>query len=155
MANFFVGFRVFCEDSSRPDSFVSQIKKQAHVPKKLWMGMPVVISNTKLGEHLIREPRAFYVTDFDSHTVTIKPVPNAATDDDNDVDGEMDLGEDDIVGQEYTITRDNFYRLMEPPNFQGADFNGAGSTIQWKSAGNTLNGPMGGGMGGMPPMGGM
>ncbi len=152
MPNLFGGFKVFCEEHTRPDSFVSQIKKQVHVPKKLWFGMPVVISNTKLGEHLIREPTAFYVVDFDSHTVTIKPVPYAYNDE--DMDDEIDLADDHEEGEEYTITRDNFFRLLEPPNYQGADFNGAGSAIQWKSAGNTLNGPMGGGMGG-PPMGGM
>lgn len=150
MRNLFGEFKVFCEkDNDRPDSYVSQIKKQTKVPKKIWLGMPVVISNTKLGDSMIREPTAFYVIEFDTHTVILKPVPYAYGDEDQD--DEIDLEKDDGKGKTFTITINNFYKLVAPQNFQGADFNTAGSGIQFKSAGNTLTGPSSGGMG----MGGM
>jgi hypothetical protein len=157
MSNLLVGFKLFVEKKAEaPDSYVSTIKKQLKVPKKLWFGMPITLSNVKLGGHLIRQPAAFYVTDFDSHTVTIKPIPYAALDKDgngDDIDDELDLDTADNLGKKsITMTRDTFLKLMEPPNYQGADFAGASGGVQWKSQGNTLAGPTGGGG---PPMGGM
>ena len=157
MVNLFGSFRLFAEKENKsPDSYVATIKKQVQVPKKLWFGMPITLSNVRLGNHLIRQPTAFYVTDFDSHTVTIKPVPFSALDKDgngDDVDDELDLDTADHAADKLiTITRDKFLKLLEPPNFQGSDFGSAAGGVQWKSQANTLNGPSGGGG---PPMGGI
>ena len=156
MSNLFGGFRLFAEEEKKsPDNFVATVKKQVEVPKKLWFGMPITLSNVKLGNHMIRQPAAFYVTTFDSHTVTIRPVPYSSLDKDgngDDVDDEIDLDQADDLGKEVTITRSKFMKLLEPPNYTGADFASGSGAVQWKSQGNTLSGPA---AGGAPPMGGM
>lgn len=118
-------------EEQRPDNFISTIKKQLPLIKKmLWFGMPVVVSNVKLGKIMIRDPRVFYVTDFDDGTVTIQSVENPGFEGEGgDIDDEIELDrEDDPDENTFTIPRDAFYQLLEPPNFQGADFQKASMT---------------------------
>jgi hypothetical protein len=132
MPNYFKGFRQFHEEKEeRPDKYISTIKKQLPlIKKKLWLGMPVMLSNIRLGKILIRSPRPFYVTEFDDGTVTIRSVQNPGLDGDgNDSDDEIDLDDkDDPDENEFTIPRKAFYQLLEPPNFQGANYQQASQT---------------------------
>lgn len=109
------GFRTFMED----DKYVSTIKKQLGVPKKLWLGMPVLVTNTKIGKHKIDTPTMFNVTDFDEKSVTVATVANTGVE---DLDDEIDT---DKIGEiEITISRDDFYKLIEPQVPPGADTGG-------------------------------
>jgi hypothetical protein len=127
--NLLKGFKLFeAEKKPQKDAFVNTIKKQLGVPKKLWLGMPLLVSNCKLGNQMIREPTMFYVKDFDDDSVTIKNLPNATSDDE---DGEIDVSKGTIHGEiEAIITKKDFYNLQEPQGMQAG-------------------GGMGGGMGGM------
>jgi hypothetical protein len=63
--NLFNGFREFAfkndTGEERPDNFISTVKKQFNVSKKIWLGMPLLLSNVKLGKHLITDPTMFYM----------------------------------------------------------------------------------------------
>lgn len=135
MRNLFKGFKFFEEDE--PDKFVATVKKQLKVPKAIWLGMPVTISNTKIGNQLIREPAVFYVTDFDDASVTIANVPTPGNMDTDDLDDEIDTDDSFLKGKHsFTISKDEFYKLLEPQMPPGADTSGMGGM-----------GGMGGGLG--------
>lgn len=105
------GFRQFVEKKD----YVSVIKKQLGVPKKLWMGMPIPLSNVKLGKHKIIEPQTFYVKDYDDISVTLVNVEMP----DEDQDDEIDLDKTGSI--EVTISRHDFEKLLEPQIPAGAD----------------------------------
>ncbi len=137
-ANLLRGFSLFVEEEEdkdhEPDSYVSTVKKQLHVPKKLWAGMPVLVSNTKLGNHMVTEPTMFYVKDFDDISVTLVNVPKPGSNDDNDdkddPDDEIDLDKQTIRGHlEITIDRDEFYKLQEPQVPPGGGGGGMGGGL--------------------------
>jgi len=121
MPNFFRGFKIF--EAEHPDQFVSTVKKQLKVPKTVWLGMPVTISNTKIGGQLVREPAVFYVTDFDDASVTIANVPTPGNlDIDDDPDDEIDTDDTFLKGKhDFTLSRDEFYKLLEPQIPPGVD----------------------------------
>lgn len=120
-------FRTFIEEKeAKPANFVNTIKKQMGVPKKLWLGMPILLSNVKLGKHTIGSPTMFYVSDFDKSSVTLVNVPDPSYEGD-DLDGEIDLDKRTVRGDiEVTIDRDDFYDLQEPQITPGADTTGLG-----------------------------
>ena len=132
MPNFLKGFRRFVEEK---DQFVSTIKKQLDVPKKVWLGMPISLSNVKLGGHMITDPTIFYVTDFDDVSVTLTNVPKPGHEHDDDYeeddpDDEIDLDKDTIRGHiEVTIDRDDFYKLQEPQGMTQGGGMGMGGPI--------------------------
>lgn len=139
MINYFEGFHSFHEkagaapdkpEKPAKDQYVSTIKKQAHIPKKLWMGMPVILSNVKIGKSMIREPRVFYVTDFDDGTVTIKNVKNSMSQEEEDGDDEINMDKDDWAQKKFIIPRDDFYKLLEPE--ATGDFQTASQSVQFK-----------------------
>jgi NACalpha-BTF3-like transcription factor len=116
MVNHFEGFRRYHEkeEKEKPDQYVSTVKKQLGIGKKLWMGMPVVLSNVKIGKSMIRDPRVFYVTDFDDATVTIKNVKNPMSQEEEDMDDEINLDKDDWDQKQFVLPRNDFYKLLEP-----------------------------------------
>ena len=123
------GFRQFVEKTD----YFSVVKKNLRVPKRLWFGMPVIVSNVKIGHKKITKPTIFYVKDFDRDSVTINSLSDpGVSDKDCDFDDEIDLSKDDDE-IEAIITRDDFQKLMEPQIDPNAAAGGAG------------------GMGGMPP----
>lgn len=115
-------FKTFFEEEE--SKFLPTVKKQLGVPKVMWLGMPFLVSNTKLGKHKITEPTTFYVTDFSDDYVTLSNVPkpgygqnaNGPEDiDDDDPDDEIDMSRGTISGRsEITITRKDFEALQEP-----------------------------------------
>lgn len=116
-----IGFRKFFEEEGEGNKFVSTIKKQLHVPKALWLGMPIVMSNAKIGGHMIHQPTTFFVTDFNDEEVTIRSVgfpgygEDGTDDSDDDIDGEIDMDRGDLnAGKEFIITREAFYKLLQP-----------------------------------------
>jgi len=118
--NYFKEFRFFQEDKAK---FVNTVKKQLNVPKKLWLGMPVVLSNVKIGDVFIRSPKVFYVTDFDDSVVTIRNVSNPMN---VDTDGEIDLDKSDFENKSFVLPRQEFYNLLEP---QGMSSGGGNPTL--------------------------
>ncbi len=133
MINYFEGFSRFHEkeEQEKPDQYVSTLKKQVDIPKKLWMGMPVILSNIKIGKVSIRDPRVFYVTEFDDETVTIKNVKNPMSQEEEDMDDEINLDKDDWDQKQFTIPRKEFYKLLEP-EVQGGDLATASQAVQWR-----------------------
>lgn len=130
-SNLFRGFSEFVsqeEDKGDDDKgkFVSTVKKQLKVPKKLWLGMPILLSNVKLGKHKVTTPTMFYVSDFDDDSVTLTNAlevgqPEDSTDED-DPDNEIDLDKNNIDGRvKITISREDFEGLQQPQTFQGMD----------------------------------
>lgn len=103
--------------------YLDNIKNQFGVQKHLWMGMPIVLSNVKLGDDFFREPTTFYVSDFDKSIVTIKTVLNPLYDLEFDKDEEIIT--DRNTQKEFTLSRKKFEELLEPENFTGADFSSA------------------------------
>jgi len=131
MVNFFEGFRRFEEEVA--PGYLDTIKKQERVPKKLWFGMPLSIGanrTIKLDGRLFKGPMTFYVTEFDDSTVTMKLVRNPLDfTNAEDPDDEIDFDNTDDGGeQSFTIPRSAFEKLLEPDNFQGADFATASQT---------------------------
>jgi hypothetical protein len=130
MVNLFRGFSEFAfkgdDDNQDKSKYVSTVKKQLSVPKQVWMGMPLLISNTKIGKQMITTPTMFYVTDFDDSSVTLTNVPKPGEPDDiedeDDPDNEIDLDKQTIKGRiEFTISKEDFESLQEPQTFQGMD----------------------------------
>lgn len=127
MVNLFKGFSeyAFKNDKSEKNKYVSTVKKQLYVPKKIWMGMPLLISNTKIGKQMITSPTMFYVTDFDNNSVTLTNVPRSEEPfdaEEDDPDGEIDLDKGMIKGRVVlTISKQDFESLQEPQTFQGMD----------------------------------
>ena len=140
----FRGFSLFVEEEEdkdhAPDAYLSTAKKQMGIPKKLWAGMPILVSNTRIGKRMITDPTMFYVTDFDDTSVTLVNSPKPGSLDDTsdgepaeDPDDEIDLDKGTVHGHiEITISRDDFAKLQEPQIPPGMDASS-----------------MGGGMGGM------
>jgi hypothetical protein len=128
MGNFFSNFKLF------ESKFPSTIKKQFEVPKSLWYGMPLMVSNAKLGKYDIKQPKMFYVTDYDKKTVTLKPMPKYPGIDTDDDSKHMDDDQDDEINRdkldddagEVIIARKSFYKLLEPEGMQagGGDIGG-------------------------------
>ena len=129
--NLFTGFRLFVElaepeDGEDKGSFLAHSKKTFGVAKKLWLGMPLLLSNTKLGDYKVIEPKMFYVKDYDDTSVTLTNVLNPMTEKEpgeDDPDDEIDM-EDDTEGQgqvEITISREDFEDLQKPQTFPGMD----------------------------------
>lgn len=116
--NLFANFKLY--EGERPDMFASTIKKQFKVPKSLWFGMPILISNAKLGKYKIRQPKMFYVTDYDRNTVTLKPMPDypGIDNDDDVIDDEIDKDRKDNDAGEVIIAKKEFYKLLEPEGMQ-------------------------------------
>jgi hypothetical protein len=133
MPNLLKGFRKFVEEKEQPDKYVSVVKKQLKVPKSLWLGMPVLVSNTKIGDKTIIDPTMFYVSDFDRDSVTIVNVPDPGDyegeegDIDSDPDDEINLDKKGIHGHvEFVLSRDDFYQLQTPQIPPGGDAMGGG-----------------------------
>lgn len=111
------GFRRYVENS-----FVGTVKKQLGVPKNVWLGMPITVSHTKIGNHMIIDPMTFFVTDFDSAEVTIKSVPKPGygedddygNDEEDDGDDEINMDKGSIQNLSFTLSKKNFYKLLEP-----------------------------------------
>lgn len=128
--NLFSGFKLWEaeyepeKDRDKADNFISVIKKHVGVPKKLWFGMPILVSNTKIGDKFYREPTMFHVTDFDKHSVTIELIPDSGYtgDEEGEIDDEIDLDDTDNRSKESIIlTRTEFVKLLEPQIPPGAD----------------------------------
>ncbi len=114
------------DPNKAPDSFLAQSKRVFGVPKKTWLGMPLMLSNVKLGPHKIVQPTMFYVTSFDKTSVTLTNVPTEGQPDDesdyDDPDDEIDMSKSALTGRiEVTISRDDFNDLQKPQTFQGMD----------------------------------
>lgn len=105
------GFRQFVEEDK--SQFVGIVKKQLGVPKTLWIGMPVLVSNCKLGKYEIQQPTNFIVSSFDDIGVTIRRIADPTVFED-DPDDEIDPDEDE-QDLEITISLEDFYKLLEPP----------------------------------------
>lgn len=129
MPNLFKGFRLFEKadkpegPEDEPESMVDITKKQFGIDKKTWIGMPLMVSNTKLGKHMIRQPTMFYVSEFDDDTVTLTNVldPTDMGDEDDDEDDEIDLDRNDLHDTiEITISKSDFYELQKPQGMQPA-----------------------------------
>lgn len=119
MRNLFKGFKLF-EDEDK-DSYVDTIKKQLGVEKKIWTGMPLLVSNAKLGTHKITQPTIFYVWEFDDNSVTLRNIPKPTEPDDGeeDGDGEINIDDSDVHGTiEVTIDIKDFYDLQKPQGMQ-------------------------------------
>ncbi len=118
-----IGFRLFVEKTD----FLSTIKKQVRVPKKVWFGMPLTIGankTMKMDGRVFRGPMTFYVTEFDDATVTMKLVRNPMDfSNEDDIDDEVDLDNvDDGEEHQFTIPRTVFEKLLQPDNPSGADY---------------------------------
>jgi hypothetical protein len=109
--NLFKNFKLFEEKTP----YVDIVKKQLGVSKSLWLGMPVLISNVKLGKIKITKPTMFYVKDFNDNTVTMKSslFPTSAEDSDDEIDVSGDDEQRDII-----ISRNDFYNIQEPQGMQ-------------------------------------
>lgn len=120
------GFRQFVEKED-PEKFVSTVKKQLDIPKRIWLGMPLTISNTKIGKQMITSPTMFHVTDFDDVYVTLASIANPGHEHDGepdyeDPDDEIEMDTDNVRGKfEITINKKDFYKLLEPQISQGTD----------------------------------
>lgn len=127
--------RTFRQFSEEKDKYVSTIKKQLKVPKKIWLGMPLLLSNVKLGKQKVTSPTMFYVKDFDDNYVTITNVMDIGQEedpiDDDDPDGEIDISKRDIHGKiEVTMSKMDFEKLQEPQGMsQGQDAGGLGGLL--------------------------
>lgn len=134
MINFFAGFKkTFKEDNSAP-GMLDVMKKQMRIPKKLWAGLPFTVGankRIKMDGKVFTGPMTFYVTEFDDSTVTLKLVRNPLDFTNmDDVDDEIDLDNNDDGGeQKFVIPRSAFEQLLEPDNFQGADFAGPAQQV--------------------------
>jgi hypothetical protein len=114
------GFKEF----AKKDDYLSTVKSQLKVPKSLWVGMPILLSNTKLGKYRIDRPTMFYVTEFDDQWVTITNVLEVGQPEDgeDDPDNEINVDKNRIVGRiQTTISREDFDDLQQPQTFQGMD----------------------------------
>lgn len=132
MVNLFAGFRNFNEESKAP-GYLNTLKKQEKIPKHLWLGMPFAVGankHFKVDGQTFKGPMVFYVSEFDSVTVTLKLVRNPMDFDNDDPDDEIDLDTKNHAEQEFTILRSIFEKLLEPDNIQGADFAQASQAIQ-------------------------
>lgn len=134
MMNFFAGFKKsFKEDNSAP-GMLDVMKKQMRIPKKLWAGMPFTVGankRIKMDGKVFTGPMTFYVDEFDDSTVTLKLVRNPLDFTNmDDVDDEIDLDNTNDGGeQKFVIPRSAFEQLLEPDNFQGADFAGPAQQV--------------------------
>ena len=100
-------FSKFLEDSSYQDI----MSKNARISKKLWFGMPVIVTNAKVGKLMIKQPTIFYVQDFNKDNVTLRMVGDEVYDIDNA--GEINVGGmNELEGEEFTISMKDFYDLM-------------------------------------------
>lgn len=130
-SNLLYGFREFVakdndSDQEKPDAYLSTVKKQFKIPKKLWLGMPILLSNTKIGKHKITSPTMFYVKEFDDSSVTLTNVLDVGQpedpNDESDMDDEIDLDKGDVHGRiEVTISREDFDNLSMPQTYAGLD----------------------------------
>ena len=119
-------FSKFLEDSSYQDI----MSKNARISKKLWFGMPVIVTNAKVGKLMIKQPTIFYVQDFNKDNVTLRMVGDEVYDIDNA--GEINVGGmNELEGEEFTISMKDFYDLMTPPSDAGLDVAQAASSINW------------------------
>jgi hypothetical protein len=106
------GFREFVDK----EKYVATVKKQLGVPKKIWLGMPLLLSNTKLGNRMIGQPTMFYVTNYDKNSVTLSNATEPGSQErEYDADDELDLDKSTVQGKiEITVSMQDFYKLQEP-----------------------------------------
>lgn len=123
--NLFANFKLFeSEVDKGKDAFVNAMRKYFKIDKSVWLGMPLLITHTKLGKYDIEEPTMFYVKDCNDKSVTLVnyKIPTDEVKDD-DYDYEMVKVPRDI---EVIITLDDFYSLQEPQGSSGGGMPGGG-----------------------------
>lgn len=96
-------FRQFVENK-----FINIAKKQLNIPKRLWFGMPLMISHAKIGNYNVVQPTMFYVKDFNRDSVTISNLQDPLQ---QDSDDEIGIDNNSI---EATIDINDFYKLLTP-----------------------------------------
>ena len=108
------------EQEEDKQSHVAIVKQQFKIPKTLWQGMPLLLSNVKLGKRQIREPTVFYVNKYDANTVTLcNMLSTGEPEPFEDEDGEIDLDDTKLTDKiEIIISRDDFYELQKPQGMQ-------------------------------------
>lgn len=107
-------FRQFFENK-----FADIMKKQLRIPKNIWVGMPILVGNVKLGGKKIVEPTTFIVKKYDDNSVVLSAsVEEPAMPDD---DGEFDVSKNLLnPNQEFVVSIEQFYKMIEPPPGQAS-----------------------------------